>query len=84
VIAEQDERIASERVEDVPSVDELLVAELSTGGVDERSLPSSPCPGRLLGATLIHPSAWKRGILGSSRLQAGADMGSKAAARSAH
>ena len=27
VIAEQDERIASESVEDVPSVDELLVAE---------------------------------------------------------
>src|SRR5829696_371666 len=62
VIAEQDERIASEGVEDVPSVDELLVAEtfyLSTGGGDERSLPSSPCPGRLLGATLIHRSAWK-------------------------
>src|SRR5829696_10488020 len=33
---------------------------LSTGGGDERSLPSSPCPGRLLGATLIYPSAWKR------------------------
>src|SRR5919107_4237610 len=32
----------------------------STGGGDERSLPSSPCPGRLLGATLIHLSAWKR------------------------
>src|SRR5215217_1913290 len=31
----------------------------STGGGDERSLPCSPCPGRLLGATLIHPSAWK-------------------------
>ena len=27
VIAEQDDRIASESVEDVPSVDELLVAE---------------------------------------------------------
>src|SRR5215217_4723299 len=32
---------------------------LSTGGGDERSLPCSPCPGRLLGATLIHQSAWK-------------------------
>ena len=32
VIAEQDERIASESVEDVPSVDELLVAETFYGG----------------------------------------------------
>jgi hypothetical protein len=31
VIAEQDERIASESVEDVPSVDELLVAETFYG-----------------------------------------------------
>jgi hypothetical protein len=31
VIAEQDERIASEGVEDVPSVDELLVAETFYG-----------------------------------------------------
>src|SRR5215213_5220478 len=57
VIAEQDERIASESVEDVPSVDELLVAELSTGGGDERSLACSACPGRLLGATLIPPTS---------------------------
>src|SRR5215211_6617243 len=32
VIAEQDERIASESVEDVPSVDELLVTETFYGG----------------------------------------------------
>ena len=32
VIAEQDEQIASEGVEDVPSVDELLVAETFYGG----------------------------------------------------
>jgi hypothetical protein len=32
VIAEQDERFASESVEDVPSVDELLVAEAFYGG----------------------------------------------------
>jgi hypothetical protein len=43
VIAEQDERIASESVEDVPSVDELLVAEAFYGGGDERSLVCSAC-----------------------------------------
>jgi hypothetical protein len=32
VIAEQGERIASESVEDVPSVDELLLAETFYGG----------------------------------------------------
>src|SRR5215211_215643 len=32
----------------------------STGGGDERSLACSPCPGRLLGATLTHQSAWNR------------------------
>src|SRR5215213_5092235 len=31
----------------------------STGDGDERSLACSPCTGRLLGATLIHRSAWK-------------------------
>ena len=60
VIAEQDERIASESVEDVPSVGELLVAETFYGSGDERSLPCSLCPGRLLGATLIHPTSENR------------------------
>ena len=61
VIAEQDERIASESVEDVPSVDELLVAETFYGGRGwAASLLCSPCPGRLLGATLIHPSSENR------------------------
>jgi hypothetical protein len=66
VIVEQDERIASESVEDVPSVDELPVAEtFFYGDRGERLLPRSPCPGDLRAASRgrLPQRLFRRGIM---------------------
>jgi hypothetical protein len=61
VIAEQDERIASESVEDVPSVDELLVAENLLRGAGMSVLYRVlRVLGGSLGAPLIHPTSENR------------------------